>query len=387
MRFSSNAFELGVFSQNTQNGMAKLKTKLWDSSWADNVRVAQIAEEAGLEFLLPLGNWLGQRGYPAEADDEGGSFETLTWASGILAATKRIHVFGTLHVAYINPVFAAKQCVTAHHIGQGRFGLNVVSGNRDYQMLGLGQPLEHDDQYDYTEEWVTIVKRIWREAAPFDHSGTYFDLKKVISKPKPFGGRSPMLISAGHSHRGRAFAMEHTDALFTAITELNERTRRIALGARGRRKRCRTCRSTAAVIWSAARRAKRPKTTTTTSFTNWATGPTWTGCSNAGCAAVPTRWPTSTSQGAPDQRRRHAARDRQLRRRRRPVPATARRRAQRHRRRLPRLHSRRRAVALIGGRDARPRSTRPREQCPNSPNFFWITEPRSTPRIVRALLS
>lgn len=220
MRFSSNAFELGVFSQNTQNGMAKLKTKLWDSSWAGNVRVAQIAEEAGLEFLLPLGNWVGQRGYPAEADDEGGSFETLTWASGILAATKRIHVFGTLHVAYVNPVFAAKQCVTAHHIGAGRFGLNVVSGNRDHAMLGLGQPLEHDTQYDYTEEWVTIVKRIWSEAEPFDHDGTYFNLKKVLSKPKPFGGRSPMLISAGHSHRGRAFAMEHADALFTAITEL-----------------------------------------------------------------------------------------------------------------------------------------------------------------------
>ena len=25
-------------------------------------------------------------------------------------------------------MFAAKQCVTAHHIGAGRFGLNVVSG-------------------------------------------------------------------------------------------------------------------------------------------------------------------------------------------------------------------------------------------------------------------
>jgi FMNH2-dependent dimethyl sulfone monooxygenase len=218
-RFGSNAFELGVFSANMQNGMAKLKEVVWPSTWEQNLQIAQDAEEAGLEFLLPLGNWSGLRGYPAESDDEGGSYETLTWASGLLAATKRIAIFGTVHVAYIHPVFAAKQCVTAHHIGRGRFGLNVVSGNHNPGMYGI-KPLDHDAAYDYTEEWVTIVKRIWSEKAPFDYSGKYFNLKDVFLKPKPYGDKAPMLISAGHSHRGRAFAMEHADSLFTAITEL-----------------------------------------------------------------------------------------------------------------------------------------------------------------------
>ena len=220
-RFGSNPFELGLFSFNVQNGMAKLKTKLWDASWVQNVQVARLAEEAGLEFLLPLGRWHGPRGYPAESDDEGGSYETLTWASGILASTSRIAVFGTLHVAYVNPVFAAKQCVTAHHIGSGRFGLNIVSGTlaSDFEMFGL-TPGTHDSQYDYTEEWVTVAKRVWSDAAPFDHAGTYFNLKHVLGKPKPYGGQLPMLISAGHSHRGRGFAMKHADALFTAITEM-----------------------------------------------------------------------------------------------------------------------------------------------------------------------
>lgn len=219
-RFGSNPFELGVFSCNTHNGMAKLTESIWDNSWEHNLDVARTAEDAGLEFLLPLGQWRGQRADSGEADDAGGSFETLTWASGLLAATKRIAVFGTLHVPYVNPVFAAKQCITAHHIGQGRFGLNVVSGNRESEMFGLTPIGDHDTQYDYTEEWVTIVKRIWNESAPFDHSGTYFNLKNVVSKPKPYGGVAPMLISAGHSHRGRAFAVRHADALFTAITEL-----------------------------------------------------------------------------------------------------------------------------------------------------------------------
>ena len=218
-RFGKNPFELGIFSCNVHNGMAKITKEIWDNTWEHNVQVAQLADEAGFEFMLPLGRWHGAREYPAETDDQGGAFETLTWASGILAATKRIAVFGTLHVAYVNPVFAAKQCVTAHHIGAGRFGLNVVSGTEDIGMFGLTAG-DHDAQYDYTEEWVTIAKRVWSETAPFDHAGKYFNLKQVLGKPKPYGGQAPMLISAGHSHRGRGFAIKHADALFTAITEM-----------------------------------------------------------------------------------------------------------------------------------------------------------------------
>jgi alkanesulfonate monooxygenase SsuD/methylene tetrahydromethanopterin reductase-like flavin-dependent oxidoreductase (luciferase family) len=220
-RFGSNPFELGLFSFNVHNGMAKLTSEVWDNTWEHNVAAARLAEEAGLEFLLPLSRWQGMRGYPVETDDEGGSHETLTWASGILAATSRIAVFGTLSVAYVNPVFGAKQCVTAHHIGNGRFGLNVVSGShpKDGPMFGV-TPGHQDTDYDYTEEWVTIAKRAWTESAPFDFSGTYFNLKDVLIKPKPIGGQAPMLISAGHSHRGRGFALQHADALFTALTEM-----------------------------------------------------------------------------------------------------------------------------------------------------------------------
>jgi dimethylsulfone monooxygenase len=220
-RFSSNAFELGLFSFNVAGGLTQTTTEIWDNSWEHNVIAARLAEDAGLEFLLPLGRWRGMRGYPAESDDEGGSFETLTWASGILALTERIAVFGTLHVAYVNPLFASKQIVTAHHIGRGRFGLNVVSGttNLDFQMFGV--PFgDHDARYDYTEEWVEVVKRIWTATEPFDHAGKHFTLTHVLAKPKPYGGELPFLISAGASHRGRAFAVRSADALFTAISNV-----------------------------------------------------------------------------------------------------------------------------------------------------------------------
>ena len=72
------------------------------------------------------------------------------------------------------------------------------------------------EQFD-PEEWTEIIKRIWSEEKPFDYKGKFFDLKGVIGKPKPWGGGRPMLMSAGSSPAGRAFASKHVDCIFMPI--------------------------------------------------------------------------------------------------------------------------------------------------------------------------
>jgi alkanesulfonate monooxygenase SsuD/methylene tetrahydromethanopterin reductase-like flavin-dependent oxidoreductase (luciferase family) len=218
--YGPNKFKLGLFGMNCSNGLTMTKApERWDHAWDNNVAAAQLADDAGLEFLLPIGRW---QGYKGETDTEGSTFETLTWASGLLAATRDISVCGTLHVSFINPIFAAKQIVTADHIGKGRFGLNIVSGWNagEFEMFGT-ELLHHDIRYDYTEEWVTVAKKVWSETEPFDHKGQYFDLKGVRAKPKPWGNSCPMLISAGNSKEGRGFAARHVDCLFMAIMNLD----------------------------------------------------------------------------------------------------------------------------------------------------------------------
>ena len=121
-----NVFKIGLFAANCSGGIAATNVKeRWQPTWQNNLELAQMADKAGLEFMLPLGRWAG---YGGEHDHNGYSYETLIWAAGLLAATKNIFAFSTLHVAMINPVFAAKQMVTADHIGAGRFGLNIVCG-------------------------------------------------------------------------------------------------------------------------------------------------------------------------------------------------------------------------------------------------------------------
>jgi alkanesulfonate monooxygenase SsuD/methylene tetrahydromethanopterin reductase-like flavin-dependent oxidoreductase (luciferase family) len=212
-----NRFKLGLFGMNCSGSVATTAPERWNAGWAENREAARLADAAGIEFLLPVARWLG---YGGLTDRQGTSFETMSWASALLAATKDIVTFATVHVPLVNPVFAAKSCVTADHVGRGRFGLNVVSGWNTDEFGMFGKPLlDHDDRYGVTEEWVTIVKRIWSDTEPFAFSGKHFDLRNVGGKPKPYGGSRPLLMSAGSSPAGRAFAARHVDCLFMVIAD------------------------------------------------------------------------------------------------------------------------------------------------------------------------
>ena len=113
--YGPNKFKLGLFGQNCSGGLSMSKVpERWDASWDHNLEAAQLADEAGLEFILPIGRW---HGYKGETDTEGTTFETLTWASGLLAATKHVCVFGTVHVWILQPHFC---CQTDGHCGPYR---------------------------------------------------------------------------------------------------------------------------------------------------------------------------------------------------------------------------------------------------------------------------
>ena len=182
--FGGNRFKLAVFGSNCSSGRAATAVpERWQNTFADNIRLAQMADAAGLEALVPVGRW---KGYGGLIDHNGSSLETLTWAAGLLAATQRIACFGTVHVTAINPVVAAKQTVTADHIGRGRFGLNVVCGwyQDEFDMLGVNLG-RHDSRYRLGQEWVDIVTRCWAAEEPFDYDGDFFRLRKTVMEPKP----------------------------------------------------------------------------------------------------------------------------------------------------------------------------------------------------------
>lgn len=224
----SGRFKLGIFAANCSNGMSVTRvTERWDASWDNNLALARMTDEAGLDFLLPIARWIGYGG--EVIDFQRDVLETMTWAAGLLAATQRIAVIATVHAGAVNPVVAAKQLATIDRIGHGRAGLNIVAGWNapEYRALGLDLPAAHADRYAYAQEWFDIVRKLWTEEAAFDWDGRFFHLAGVYSHPHPVSGSMPVVNAAG-SGEGRAFATQNADYLFTPAIDLSRSAAEIA---------------------------------------------------------------------------------------------------------------------------------------------------------------
>ena len=233
---NANKLKIGLFGANCSSGRAvTLVPERWSGSWPDNLKLARMADEAGIDFLLPIGRW---KGYGGDTDYQGATLETITWATGLLALTKRVTVFGTVHAPLFNPVIAAKEMVTADHIGEGRFGLNIVVGwnEGEFAMFGV-QQRDHESRYDYAQEWIDVIKTIWSDKEDFDYHGQYLDMRGIRGKPKPYGGTRPVIMNAGASPVGQAFAIRNCDAFFlqASRTSLDETAERVA-AAKGQAK-------------------------------------------------------------------------------------------------------------------------------------------------------
>jgi dimethylsulfone monooxygenase len=213
--YNDNALKIGIFGANCSSGRSATKVpERWSASWPDCLRLARMADDAGIDFMLPIGRW---KGYGGDTQFHGSTLETVTWAVGLLGATRRMTVFGTVHAPLFHPLIAAKEFVTADHVGEGRFGVNIVVGwnEGEFEMFGVTQR-EHDERYDYAQEWIDAIKRAWSERGEFDFDGHYLQLKGVRAYPKPFGETRPLIMNAGSSTVGQAFALRNCDAFFVA---------------------------------------------------------------------------------------------------------------------------------------------------------------------------
>lgn len=225
--FRRDRFLLGTFASNCSGGMTVTKVpERWASTWDNNLALAGLLDDAGIDFMLPIARWIG---YGGETDFHGSVLETMTWAAGLLARTRRIAVFATIHTTANNPVVVAKQIATIDHISRGRAGLNIVAGwnKPEYEALGLTLPDDHETRYGYAQEWFDIIRKLWSADEHFDWNGTYFHLKAVKGEPKPFAGEPPILNAAG-SPQGREFATRNANFLFTPAIDLGRSREEIA---------------------------------------------------------------------------------------------------------------------------------------------------------------
>ncbi len=102
LRSSPHRLKLAVFGLNVSGGCSMTSAPgTLQITWEESKRIAQLAEGAGFDALIPVARWRGMGG---TTNFNHRSFEPFTWAAGLAAVTERIGLFATCHVPTVPPV-------------------------------------------------------------------------------------------------------------------------------------------------------------------------------------------------------------------------------------------------------------------------------------------
>ncbi|MEW2618962.1 LLM class flavin-dependent oxidoreductase [Streptomyces sp. NPDC048106] len=198
------------------------------------VRLARTAERGTFDSLFladspQLWSNLGQR--PA------GSLEPLTLLTALATATEHIGLIATASTSYNSPYNLARRFASLDIVSGGRAGWNIVTtaGAEAARNFGLEHEPAHAERYSRAAEFLDVALKLWdsweddavvadkaagvwgddHKIHPARHEGPYFSVAGALNVPRSPQGY-PLLVQAGSSADGKAFAARYAEAVFTA---------------------------------------------------------------------------------------------------------------------------------------------------------------------------
>ncbi len=207
---------LGLFLPHQQGAWTPSKAPRQTSWTFDyNAELAVRADELGFDLVFALATWLGKGGYGGNIRFREYSIDPFIVSAGLAPLTHNVLLISTVHILYgWHPLHIAKYGAVIDHMSGGRWGLNVVTGYRQQEsrMFGI-EPIPHDQRYAMADEFVRMMKRLWTEDDSLTCTGQWYKTVGSFVAPKPVHGL-PVLVSAGSSPAGVAYAAQHSDMIF-----------------------------------------------------------------------------------------------------------------------------------------------------------------------------
>jgi FMN-dependent oxidoreductase (nitrilotriacetate monooxygenase family) len=242
-RMIFNAFNIFSVSHHDQGMWAWPGSKQLDYNsleyWADIARTLERGNFDTLFFadvLAPYEAFEGSReravysGMQFPINDPGELIPALAYA------TENLGFVLTQNILQEPPYAFARKMSTLDHLTRGRIAWNIVTtflpgAGRN---LGFGGLPEHEDRYARAEDYIEVVYKLWEASWEDDavvrdkarqqysdpakvheinHVGPFYDVVGPhLTEPSP--QRTPFLIQAGVSPRGRDFAGRNAEGLF-----------------------------------------------------------------------------------------------------------------------------------------------------------------------------
>ena len=191
-------------------------------------------------------------GNPAEVVANGVRVVKMDPVATMLAmgfGTKYMGIGATGSTTYYEPFDVARRFQTVDHMIGGRAAWNVVTSVNDGEAHNMGREmhLAHDLRYDRADEFMEIVMSCWDSWADdavvvdkqsglfaqpdkvhrLEYSGKYLNSHGTFTVPRSPQGH-PVIIQAGSSDRGKAFAARWAETVFVGYPNFEEGKRQYA---------------------------------------------------------------------------------------------------------------------------------------------------------------
>lgn len=168
-------------------------------------------------------------------DQDATRMDPMPILGAMAAVTQHIGLGATRSTTYDSPYNIAREFATLDHISRGRAAWNVVTSMNDgeAQNFGAVAHLAHGARYDRADEFMEVSFKLWdswdEDALVLDraagiyadptkvhyvnHKGAWFQSRGPLNIPRSPQGR-PLIIQAGSSGRGKAFAARWSEVIF-----------------------------------------------------------------------------------------------------------------------------------------------------------------------------
>ncbi|WP_371556470.1 LLM class flavin-dependent oxidoreductase [Streptomyces longwoodensis] len=229
---------LNAFLMNTGHHEASWRLPESDPSahvdLAHYVRLARTAERGTFDSLFLAD---GPQLWSSVAQRPAGALEPLTLLTALATATEHIGLIATASTSYNSPYNLARKFASLDIISGGRAGWNIVTtaGAEAARNFGLDAEPAHAERYARAAEFLDVALKLWdsweddaivadkasgvwgddAKIHPPRHRGTYFSVEGALNVARTPQGY-PLLVQAGSSEDGKAFAARYAEAVFTA---------------------------------------------------------------------------------------------------------------------------------------------------------------------------
>lgn len=212
----------------------------WNLDIEHYKNLARIAERGKLDSIF-FADIQGLISSPSRRPGE--MLDPIVKLSALVDATSQIGLIGTASTTFDDPFNLARRFASIDIISGGRVGWNVVTSiakeiGPNFGVTDFPTP---EERYARADEFVDVVLRLWsswetdalvvnKETGVYadpskvhriDHNGPRFSVQGPALLPPTQQGR-PVIVQAGSSGPGIAFAAKYAEAVFTAQGTIEE---------------------------------------------------------------------------------------------------------------------------------------------------------------------